>query len=66
MNDDQSLTDRLVQLRQQHRDLDAAIEALEGAGSTDLLQVKRLKKQKLKLKDDIRALSAQVIPDITA
>ncbi|MEM8853864.1 MAG: DUF465 domain-containing protein [Pseudomonadota bacterium] len=66
MNDDQSLTDRLVQLRQQHRDLDAAIEALEGAGSTDLLQVKRLKKQKLKLKDDIRALSAHVIPDITA
>ncbi|WP_420394567.1 YdcH family protein [Acuticoccus sp.] len=67
MDEDQSeLMDRLAALREQHRDLDAAVEALEAAGSTDLLQIKRLKKRKLQLKDEIRVLAAQVLPDIIA
>ena len=66
MNDDQSPTDRLRTLQEQHRDLDAAVEALERAGSTDMLQIKRLKKRKLQLKDEIRTLSARSLPDIIA
>ena len=53
-------------LREQHRDLDAAVEALEAAGSTDLLQIKRLKKRKLQLKDEIRMVSGRLLPDIIA
>lgn len=67
MDDEQNeLMDRLRALREQHRDLDAAVEALEAAGSTDLLQIKRLKKRKLRLKDEIRLLSDQILPDIIA
>lgn len=67
MDDDQSeLYQRLEDLRQEHRDLDAAVSALEEAGSTDLLQIKRLKKRKLQLKDEIRLLSDQLLPDIIA
>ncbi|MEO1103202.1 MAG: YdcH family protein [Pseudomonadota bacterium] len=57
---------RLEALKEQHRDLDAAVEALEAAGSTDILQIKRLKKRKLQLKDEIRLLSAKALPDIIA
>ncbi|RAH99507.1 DUF465 domain-containing protein [Acuticoccus sediminis] len=57
---------RLEMLKEQHRDLDAAVEALEYAGSTDLLQIKRLKKRKLQLKDEIRLLSDRILPDIIA
>ncbi len=57
---------RLVQLRQEHRDLDAAIEALRIAPATDQLQLARLKKRKLRLKDEIAVLEDQLIPDIIA
>ena len=53
-------------LRQKHRDLDAAIEALEDAGQSDPLRVQRLKKQKLQLKDEIAALEDSLFPDIIA
>jgi hypothetical protein len=53
-------------LRQEHRDLDAAIDALAFAPASDQLQVARLKKRKLKLKDEITALEDQLIPDIIA
>ncbi len=67
MDDDtDALLDRLRTLKEQHRDLDAAVEALESAGSTDLLQIKRLKKRKLQLRDEIRQLSAKALPDIIA
>ncbi|GAB5378462.1 MAG: DUF465 domain-containing protein [Acuticoccus sp.] len=62
----EDLVERLRTLREQHRDLDAAVEALESAGSTDLLQIKRLKKRKLQLKDEIRLLSNSILPDIIA
>jgi hypothetical protein len=57
---------RLVRLRQEHRDLDAAIEALRIAPATDQLQLARLKKRKLRLKDEIAQLEDQLIPDIIA
>ncbi len=57
---------RLVRLRQEHRDLDAAIEALRIAPASDQLQLARLKKRKLRLRDEIAQLEDQLIPDIIA
>ena len=57
---------RLVQLRQEHRDLDSAIEALRVSPASDQLQLARLKKRKLRLKDEIAQLEDQMIPDIIA
>jgi hypothetical protein len=53
-------------LRQEHRDLDAAIDALVFAPANDQLQIARLKKRKLKLRDEIASLEDQLIPDIIA
>lgn len=60
------LRKRLEMLRIEHRDLDAAIEALTSAGATDQLQLARLKKRKLKLKDQIALIEDYLIPDIIA
>ena len=60
------LKKRLEMLRIEHRDLDAAIDALTAAGSTDQLQIARLKKRKLRLKDQIAMLEDYLIPDIIA
>lgn len=57
---------RLEMLRQEHRDLDSAIMALADAGSGDQLQLARLKKRKLRLKDEIAALEDALVPDIIA
>lgn len=57
---------RLEVLRIEHRDMDAAIDALTGSGSTDQLQIARLKKRKLRLKDQIALLVDYLIPDILA
>ena len=57
---------KLVRLRMEHRDLDAAIEALRGTAAPDQLQLARLKKRKLRLKDEIALLEDQLIPDIIA
>jgi hypothetical protein len=56
----------LARLRQEHRDLDAAIEALHNAPGADILQVQRLKKRKLQLRDRIRVVEDQLTPDIIA
>src|SRR5438128_11673559 len=56
----------LARLREEHRDLDAAIEALHNAPSSDLLQIQRLKKRKLQLRDRINAIEDQLTPDIIA
>jgi hypothetical protein len=56
----------LARLRQEHRDLDAAIEALHNAPGADILQVQRLKKRKLQLRDRIRMVEDQLTPDIIA
>jgi len=65
-SDRRVLRDTLAQLRQEHRDLDAAILALEQAVRTDQLQIKRLKKKKLSLKDEIARVEDELLPDIIA
>lgn len=57
---------RLALLRTEHRDLDAAIYALGTADSRDQLQIARLKKRKLLLKDQIAMLEDYLTPDIIA
>lgn len=60
------LRTKLRLLEQEHRDLDAAILALETSGNVDQLQLRRLKKKKLSLKDQIILVENQLIPDIIA
>lgn len=64
--DPTELQARLEALTEEHRDLDAAIEALRALPGHDQLQLARLKKRKLKLKDDIRQLNDMILPDIIA
>ena len=63
---EQELEKRLALLKSEHRDLDAAITALTDAGSTDQLQIARLKKRKLRLKDQIAIIEDTLLPDIIA
>jgi hypothetical protein len=65
-DDKTELLTQLSRLRQEHRDLDAAIEALQEAPGSDLIQVQRLKKRKLVLRDRINAIEDQLTPDIIA
>ena len=60
------LQKRLIELRTEHRDLDAAVAALGGARPSDSLEVQRLKKRKLGLKDQIARLESLLYPDIIA
>ena len=64
--DESDIRARLTGLRSEHRDLDAAIDALRTLGSGDQLQLARLKKRKLLMKDEITMLEDQLIPDIIA
>ncbi|MBA3677085.1 MAG: DUF465 domain-containing protein [Sphingosinicella sp.] len=57
---------RLAILRLEHRDLDVAIEALRSLAAPDQLQLARLKKRKLRLRDEIALIEDQLIPDIIA
>ena len=63
---DRQIRDKLTQLRLEHRDLDDAIAALETSGTPDQLQLRRLKKRKLSLKDEMKQLEARLLPDIIA
>ncbi len=63
---EEELRKRLELLRVEHRDLDAAIDALTEAGGIDQMQIARLKKRKLKLKDQIALIEDYLIPDIIA
>lgn len=64
--DDTELRQRLEILRVEHRDLDAAIDALRASGTQDQLQLARLKKRKLRLKDEIALIEDWLLPDIIA
>lgn len=64
--DIQETEQRLGLLREEHRDLDSAISALTESGSTDQLQVARMKRRKLRLKDEIQILEDRLLPDIIA
>lgn len=63
---EQELRKRLELLRVEHRDLDAAITALTGTGAGDQLQIARLKKRKLAIRDQIAILEDYLLPDIIA
>jgi hypothetical protein len=65
-NEEVALREQLARLQQEHRDLDAAIAALAGSPGSDLIQVQRLKKRKLVLRDKIRQIEDQITPDIIA
>lgn len=60
------LREELVRLRNEHRMLDEEIVALEAMGGHDQLNIRRLKKKKLALKDQITAVEDQLLPDIIA
>ena len=64
--DDREYREELTRLRQEHRDLDAAIEALQVSPAPDVLQLQRLKKRKLQLRDRIAFVEDQLTPDIIA
>lgn len=63
---DEGIAAQIAYLKVEHRDLDAAIETLRADGAGDQLQIARLKKRKLLLKDEIAALHDQLVPDIIA
>ena len=65
-DEERELRQQLARVQQEHRDLDAAISALQHSPGSDLLQVQRLKKRKLKLKDEIAWLESRLLPDIIA
>lgn len=57
---------RLEALKHEHRDLDAAIDALGELGPSSQMQLARLKKRKLRLRDEIALVEDQLVPDIIA
>ena len=65
-DEERELREQLARLQQEHRDLDAAIAALASSPASDLIQVQRLKKRKLVLRDKIRVIEDQLTPDIIA
>nr|WP_295662497.1 DUF465 domain-containing protein [Polymorphobacter sp.] len=64
--DEVELQARLHTLTQEHRDLDAAIDALRGLAGHDQIQLARLKKRKLRLRDEIAVVHDWLVPDIIA
>jgi hypothetical protein len=61
-----AIREQIERLREEHRDLDAAIEALTRSGPADRLQLQRLKKRKLALRDRVKRLEDELTPDIIA
>ena len=66
LEDEDHIRKRLEQLQLEHRDLDDVIARLSDEAPFDQLQVQRLKKRKLMLKDELSRLEAQLVPDIIA
>jgi hypothetical protein len=66
MTDVQDIQRRIIELDVEHRDLDAVIAVLTADGHADQLQLRRLKKRKLQLKDHITLLKMQLVPDVPA
>jgi hypothetical protein len=66
MNFEDMIRVRLEVVRREHRDLDEAVHALETSGRPDQLTLRRLKKQKLQLKDQITRFEDQLIPNLLA
>lgn len=66
MSNQEKLVERLEALKAEHRDIDDAIQALSQRGMPDMIQLQRLKKKKLQLRDEIILLESQILPDIIA
>ncbi len=66
MEDIDDLQEKLAALEQEHRELDRHIEEMSRAQPVDLLQIQRLKKKKLTIKDQIQKLKSDILPDIIA
>ena len=66
MNKSKTMKDKLSELRTEHRDLDDVIGRLTDDGSYNQVQVQRLKKRKLSIKDQILAIENDILPDIIA
>ncbi|MBL6933789.1 MAG: DUF465 domain-containing protein [Alphaproteobacteria bacterium] len=66
MDDQEKLNQRLAELKSEHKDLDEVIARLDESRPYDLLQVQRLKKRKLALKDQIVQIENKILPDIIA
>ncbi|NYZ14041.1 YdcH family protein [Azospirillum sp. RWY-5-1] len=66
MNEQDMIKDKLTELRSEHRDLDDVIARLSERAPFDQLQLQRLKKRKLVLKDQIIQLESRLLPDIIA
>ena len=66
MEDLDDLQEKLVELEAEHRDLDDVISKLMSTAPVDLLQIQRLKKKKLMLKDQIQKVKSNILPDIIA
>ncbi|MBS0275722.1 MAG: DUF465 domain-containing protein [Proteobacteria bacterium] len=64
--EEQALRSKLAELLQEHRDLDTAIQAMADMGVNDQLQLSRMKKRKLQLKDLITQINDKLLPDIIA
>lgn len=64
--EEEALRAKLTELMQEHRDLDAAIAAMAEQGVNDQLQITRLKKRKLQLRDQITRIEDALLPDIIA
>lgn len=66
MEDIEELKEKLAELEVEHKDLDDVIDRLRNSTSVDFLQMKRLQKKKLMLKDQIQRIKSEIIPDIIA
>ena len=66
MSDEEQIETKLIQLETEHRDLDDAIRSMEDGVYVDQIQLKRLKKKKLQLKDTIEQIKSSLIPDVPA
>jgi hypothetical protein len=64
--EEQILRAKLAELEQEHRDLDTAIQAMAETGVNDQLQLTRMKKRKLQLKDLVTQINDRLLPDIIA
>ena len=66
MNEQEKLKEQLEHLKAEHRDLDDAILALSQRSMPDMIQIQRLKKRKLVLRDEILKIESKLLPDIIA
>ena len=66
MNDDETAAQQLTELKAEHRALDDEIAALIAGGAADQIEIARLKKRKLRLKDEIERMRDRSVPDIIA